>query len=298
LDIKAALLKIAGSDCIKFNEPMKKHTTFRVGGSAEIFITPKDYNQIPELIHTCYKSSTPFYLIGNGSNTIVKDSGFKGVIIKTNNLSKISITETKVTAQCGVLLPVLSQHALRAELTGMEFLSGVPGTVGGAVCMNAGAYGSEICSIIDSVKILDSNCNIKELKRDEINFSYRHTDLQDKDAIVLEVSFNLSYGNPDEIKAYMETLKKKRQTTQPLEYPNAGSIFKKCGEHPAGCLIDRAGLKGFSIGGAEISQKHANFIVNKNNATASDVIELIDYTRNVVQDRFNLTLETEVIILG
>jgi UDP-N-acetylmuramate dehydrogenase len=276
---------------------MKKHTTFRLGGNAEILVTPNKYTDIQAIIEVCNKFGTKYYLIGNGSNTLVKDSGFDGVIIKTSHLNKIEIDDTKITAQCGALLPVLAQHALKSALTGMEFLSGIPGTVGGAVCMNAGAYGKEICSVIESVKILYSNGTIRDLKREEISFSYRHTDLQDQNIIVLETSFKLEHGDINEIKSYTETLRKKRQTTQPLEHPNAGSIFKKCGEFPAGYLIDRAGLKGYSVGGAQVSEKHANFIVNKGSASASDIIALIEYIEKVIKEKDNLILDTEVIIL-
>lgn len=297
MNIENALLNIVDESCMRTNEPMRKHTTFKVGGNAEVFVTPNKYSDIQNVIEICQQFGKQYYLIGNGSNTIVKDDGFDGVIIKTSHLNKIEINDTKIIAQCGVTLPVLAHHALKSSLTGMEFLSGIPGTVGGAVCMNAGAYGKEICSIIESVKILDSIGNIIDLKRDEIDFSYRHTDLQGKDVIVLETTFKLTSGNTNDIKSYMDTLRHKRQTTQPLEYPNAGSIFKKCGEFPAGYLIDQAGLKGFSIGGAQVSEKHANFIVNKGTASASDIIELMDYIRKSIENKYSLSLDAEVIII-
>jgi UDP-N-acetylmuramate dehydrogenase len=297
LNIEAKLLNLLDKNSIKINEPMKKHTTFRVGGNASLFLIPKNYEELKAAVSVCNEFNKKFYLIGNGSNTIVKDSGFDGVIINTCGLNKIEIEGNKITAQCGVILPVLAQHALRSSLTGVEFLSGIPGTVGGAVCMNAGAYGREICSVIESVKVLDSFGNIVDLKNDDIHFSYRHTDLQEKNIIVVEATFRLNNGNQDEILTYMNTLKQKRQTTQPLEYPNAGSIFKKCGDYAAGYLIDQIGLKGFRIGGAEISEKHANFIVNKNNASAEDITALIEYIKEQVYKSYKLVLETEVIII-
>lgn len=297
MNIEAKLLNLLDKNSIKINEPMKKHTTFRVGGNASLFLIPKNYEELKAAVSVCNEFNKKFYLIGNGSNTIVKDSGFDGVIINTCGLNKIEIEGNKITAQCGVILPVLAQHALRSSLTGVEFLSGIPGTVGGAVCMNAGAYGREICSVIESVKVLDSFGNIVDLKNDDIHFSYRHTDLQEKNIIVVEATFRLNNGNQDEILTYMNTLKQKRQTTQPLEYPNAGSIFKKCGDYAAGYLIDQIGLKGFRIGGAEISEKHANFIVNKNNASAEDITALIEYIKEQVYKSYKLVLETEVIII-
>lgn len=297
MNIETTLLNILDKNSIKIDEPMKKHTTFRVGGNARLFVTPKNYEELKITIELCNKFNNKFYLIGNGSNTLVKDSGFDGVIINTSGLNKIEIEDNKVTAQCGAILPVLAQHALKSNLTGVEFLSGIPGTVGGAVCMNAGAYGKEICSVVESVKVLDFDGNIVELKNQDIEFSYRHTDLQEKKFIVVEASFRLAYGVQSEILTYMNTLKQKRQNTQPLEYPNAGSIFKKCGDYAAGYLIDQIGLKGFAIGGAEISTKHANFIVNKNNASAADIIELIEYIKEQVNKKYNLVLETEVIII-
>jgi UDP-N-acetylmuramate dehydrogenase len=291
------LLDIIDESLIKIDEPMRNHTTFKIGGNAEIFVTPNNYLELQKIIALSISHNKKYYLIGNGSNTIVKDCGFDGIIIHTGNLNKIEINATKITAQCGALLPILAQRALKSCLSGMEFLSGIPGTVGGAVTMNAGAYGSEICSILDSIKVLTPELTILDLKKEDIKFYHRHTDLQDKNFIVLEACFNLPVGDEASIKALMDTLKQKRQTTQPLEYPNAGSIFKKCGDYAAGYLIDNTGLKGLSIGGAEVSSKHANFIVNKENATASDVIGLIESIKKQVKEKHNFTLDTEVIIL-
>jgi UDP-N-acetylmuramate dehydrogenase len=295
--LENALTELLGKEHIKFDESMKRHTTFKVGGNAEILVLPDDFSKIPAIINICKQFNKPFYLIGNGSNLIVKDSGYSGVIIKTSNLNKVKLENNKICAQCGVLLPLLAQNALNSELTGMEFLSGIPGTVGGAVCINAGAYGSEICSIVDTVKILDENGGIVTLKKEDILFSYRHSSLMDKPIILVEATFNLQKGNHEDIKARMELLKHKRLNTQPLNYPNAGSIFKKCGDYAAGYLIDQAGFKGFSMGGAEVSQKHANFIVNKGNATASDILELMSIIQTAVKAKFNLELKPEVIIL-
>jgi UDP-N-acetylmuramate dehydrogenase len=297
LNFKTFLLNILDESSIKIDEPMKKHTTFKLGGTSDFFVTPNNYLELQQIVDLCKNNNMKFYLLGNGSNTIVKDCGFNGVIIHTGNLNNVEMDGTKITAQCGALLPVLAQKALRSSLSGMEFISGIPGTVGGAVAMNAGAYGSEICSILQSVKVLTNNGSILDLRKEEITFCHRHTDLQDKNFIILEATFNLTAGDKTSIKLLMETLKQKRQASQPLEYPNAGSIFKKSGDFAAGYLIDNAGLKGINVGGAQISPKHANFIVNKDNASAYDVLTLIENIRKQVKEKYNITLDTEVIII-
>lgn len=296
--IKEELQEIVDRDCIKYDEPMKNHTSFKVGGPVDILVIPNKIEQVERVIESCKKHKINYFVMGNGSNLIVRDGGFRGVVIKLTAINSIMIDGNIVKAEAGVLLSTLSKEILRSSLKGFEFASGIPGTVGGAAAMNAGAYGPEIKDILESALVLDNDGNIISLSNKEMDFSYRSSIVQKKNYIVLEATFKLEEGNYDEIKNRMDELNKRRVDKQPLNYPSAGSTFKRPEGHFAGKLIEDSGLKGKAIGGACVSEKHANFIINYNNATASDVLGLINFVKETIKENYGVTLEPEVKIIG
>lgn len=296
--IKEELQEIVDRDCIKYDEPMKNHTSFKVGGPVDILVIPNKIEQVEKIINVCKKHKINYFVMGNGSNLIVRDGGFRGVVIKLTPINSIMIDGNIVKAEAGVLLSTLSKEILRSSLKGFEFASGIPGTVGGAVAMNAGAYGPEIKDILESALVLDNDGNIISLSNKEMDFSYRSSIVQKKNYIVLEATFKLEEGNYDEIKNRMDELNKRRVDKQPLNYPSAGSTFKRPEGHFAGKLIEDSGLKGKAIGGACVSEKHAGFIINYNNATAADVLELINFVKETIKENYGVTLEPEVKVIG
>lgn len=295
---KSELEELIDIDIIKYNEPMKNHTSFRVGGCTDIFIMPIKINDIKNIIHLCKKHRIDYFIMGNGSNLIVKDGGYRGVIIKLTSLNNIWIAGDKVRAQCGVLLSSLSKEVLKSCLTGFEFASGIPGTVGGAVTMNAGAYGPEIKDVFEMATVMDLNGEIHELSKDDMDFSYRNSIVQKENYIVLEAIFKLEKGDFTQIKSRMDELNKRRTDKQPLNYPSAGSTFKRPDGNFAGKLIEDCGLKGANIGGACVSEKHAGFVINYNDASAKDILGLIEMVRNKVKEKYGIYLEPEVKIIG
>lgn len=289
---------IIGNENVRQNEDMSLHTTFRAGGRAALFLTPKPHN-ISELVLYLKGKDAKYYVIGNGSNLLVKDSGYEGAVICIGNrFEECSIEGTTITAGAGAKLSKIAALACREGLKGFEFASGIPGTLGGAVTMNAGAYGGEMSQVLKSVKVLDENGNILNLKNDELNLGYRHSIVMDKGYVVLEGIINLKTGQSDEIRKVMDELALKRREKQPLEYPSAGSTFKRPEGYFAGKLIMDAGLAGKSIGGAQVSEKHCGFVINKGGATASDILALMDYVEETVYDMYGVRLEPEVKILG
>ena len=277
------------------NEPMKNHTSLKIGGPARILFFPKKISDIESVIDFCNKYDIKFFVMGNGTNLLVSDKGFNGVIIKLNkNMSSIDVQRTEIEAESGIFLSRLSKIALANNLSGLEFASGIPGTLGGAICMNAGAYGKEIKDVFLSAKILHEN-KIKTFT--DLKFGYRKS-LIDENYIVLSVKIKLENGNYDEILSKMNEYSQKRRVSQPLEFPNAGSTFKRVKNISAGKLIMDAGLAGYTIGDACISKKHCGFIINLGNATAEDVLNLIDYIKSVVNNKFGIMLETEIKILN
>lgn len=296
--VKEELENVLEKDILKYNEPMKLHTSFKVGGAADILIIPRTAQQVIDAIKIFKKSSFPFFIIGNGSNLIVKDGGYRGAIIKLTSLEGVKVGGTKVIAAAGATLGNTAKEALKYSLKGMEFASGIPGTVGGAVTMNAGAYGGEIKDIIENATVIDQEGNILKLNKDGLELSYRHSVIQDKNYIVLEAEFQLEFGEHKEIKDRMDDLNRRRVEKQPLNYPSAGSTFKRPPDNFAGKLIENAGLKGFGIGGAKISEKHAGFVINFNDATAKDVLDLISEVRRIVNEKLGVMLEPEVKIIG
>ena len=296
--IKESLINIAGEDNVKIDEDMKKHTTFKAGGKAAFLVTPDSEEKVKGLIRFFNENEIANYIIGNGSNLLVRDEGFDGVILEIGSkLSEVVVNENKITAQAGALLSKTANQAYKSGLSGMEFASGIPGSVGGGVAMDAGAYGGELKDIVETVTMCDENGEEITLTVDEMDFSYRHSIVQDKNYIVLSATFALTPKEPEKILETMNDLNQRRRDKQPLEYPSAGSTFKRPEGYFAGKLIQDAGLKGYSVGGACVSEKHSGFVINKGGATATDIITLIGDVQKIVKEKFGVELEPEVKIL-
>jgi len=292
------LINITSEQNVMVNEPLKNHTYTRLGGRADLLVTPETYEQVREIVKLANEEGVPFTLLGNGSNLIVKDGGIRGIVMNLNKLNEIKTDGTKVIAQSGARIIDTSREALKQHLTGLEFACGIPGSVGGALYMNAGAYGGEVKDCLESAIVIDRNGDLLSLNADELDLEYRRSNIPDKGYIVLEGTFALEEGNYEEIKAIMDDLTFKRESKQPLEYPSCGSVFKRPPGYFAGKLIQDSGLQGKQIGGAQVSLKHAGFIVNKDNATADEYIRLIRHVQSTVKDKFGVTLEREVRIIG
>ena len=294
-----ALREAAGAQCILEQESMKKHTTFRIGGPADIFAVPDTIEKAAKIIGICREQKVPFYVIGNGSNLLVSDQGYRGVVVQVyKNLSAIEIKGDIITAQAGAMLSVIAKKAMAASLTGFEFASGIPGTIGGAAVMNAGAYGGEMKQVLTEVTVLTQEGELRRIPSEELKLGYRYSVIPEKGWIVLEAKLKLHRGDYDVIKARMDELKEKRVEKQPLELPSAGSTFKRPEGYFAGKLIMDAGLRGFSVGGAQVSEKHCGFVVNTGEATAKDVRDLIREVSQQVKRKFGVELEPEVKMLG
>ncbi len=280
-------------------EPMKKHTSFRIGGNADIYISPKSSEEIQSILFLAKKYDVPVTVMGNGSNLLVSDKGIRGIVIQIGeDMSTILVKGEKITAQAGALLKTIGEKALQSSLEGFAFAAGIPGSLGGAVCMNAGAYGGEIKDILVEAEVLTEDLQIKKFSTQQLQFSYRHSIIPEKGYIVLSATFLLKKGNQKEIAQKMTELAQQRREKQPLNFPSAGSIFKRPQGYFAGKLITDAGLKGYSIGDAQVSQKHGGFIVNKGNATCADVLALIEHCQKTVFEKFGVMLETEVKMIG
>lgn len=290
------LENILGKQNVKYNEPMSKHTSFKVGGNADVFLTIDTIEKLQEVLKII--EDKKIIVIGNGSNLLVKDSGIRGIVIKYT-ANKYKIIENKVIAEAGITNARLANELLKNNLTGFEFGAGIPGTIGGAIYMNAGAFGMEMKDIVEKTKYIDLLTNeIKTLTNDEHKFEYRRSKFTNEETVILETTLNLKKGNKEEMQNKMNEYAKKRRDSQPLNMPSAGSTFKRGKDFISAKLIDEAGLKGYSIGGAEVSNKHAGFIVNKGNATAKEILDLIEYVQKVVYEKFGKKLETEVKIIG
>lgn len=284
---------------VLLDEPMKNHTSFKIGGPVDVMIIPNNEEQLINGIKICRSNNIDFYIMGNGSNLLVKDGGIRGLVIKINEgLNKIEIEGRKVYSQAGASLTGVSRRACKSSLTGMEFANGIPGTIGGGVTMNAGAYGGELKDIIRRVRVLDKDNNIVEYSNEEMNFSYRGSRVVDEGLIVLGVEIELEDGEYSEIEARMKELTHKRTSRQPLELPSGGSTFKRPEGHYAGKLIEDSGLKGLIHGGAQVSEKHCGFVVNIDNASCADVLGLISIVQKTVRDNFDIELEPEIKIIG
>lgn len=293
------LNNVIAKDSILIDEPMSRHTTFRVGGPADFFVTPKAKEEVRDVIRICKEAGMPYYIIGNGSNLLVSDAGYRGVIVQIyKEMNEVKVEGDLVKAQAGALLSGIAAKALGAELSGFEFASGIPGTIGGACVMNAGAYGGEMKDVLESVTVLTGEGKIIELGRNELELGYRTSVIAKKGYIVLGAVLKLERGDGEKIKTYMDELKEKRVTKQPLEYPSAGSTFKRPEGYFAGKLIEDAGLRGFQVGGAQVSEKHCGFVINRDHATAAAIMELMRQVQIRVKENSGVDLEPEVKRLG
>lgn len=284
---------------ILFDEPMKNHTTFKIGGPADVMIIPSTEEELVKAVRFCRNNNIDFFVMGNGSNLLVRDGGIRGVVIKVyEGVNDIRVNGNVIYCEAGALLTAVSKVALKHSLKNLEFASGIPGTIGGAITMNAGAYGGEMKDVVKKVRVLDRYNEIKELSNEEMNFRYRNSRVGDEGLIVLSVELELEHGEYSEIEAIIKDLTFKRTSKQPLELPSAGSTFKRPEGFFAGKLIEDAGLRGLRHGGAAVSEKHCGFVVNIDNATCEDVTHLISVIQKVVNDKFGVKLETEIKIIG
>ena len=293
------LKNILGDEGVKVEEAMSRHTSFKVGGNAQIFVEPGDEEALQRLLKLINAEKIDHYIIGNGSNMLVSDKGYKGIIISMLKFTSPSLIENEsITISAGKTLKELTEFARDNSLSGLEFAYGIPGSVGGAVFMNAGAYDGEIKEVLDKVKVMDKEGNVLSLNTGELDLSYRHSNIEEKGYIVLEAKFNLKKADKSAIWKKMQELMARRIDKQPLNFPSAGSTFKRPEGYFAGKLIDDAGLRGYSIGGAKVSDKHCGFIVNADKASAEDVYALITYVRLKVKEKFDVELELELRVLG
>jgi len=302
-DILSNLVNIVGDENVVENEPMSRHTSFNIGGNADFFTTPRTVEQIKAIIIYCVQNEISYFVIGNGSNLLVCDNGYRGVIIqlydKFNHIDYATNGQKIIVkAQAGVMLGRLGNELMKRSITGFEFATGIPGTVGGAIMMNAGAYDGEIKDVIISACLMDPCGNIFKLNNSQLELGYRTSIISQKDYIVLEAEFELEKGNQEAIKNKLNDFTARRKEKQPLELPSAGSIFKRPQGHFAGKLISDANLMGYTVGGAQVSKKHAGFVVNIGNATATDIIKLTDDVKNKVKELSGVDLELEVRKLG
>ncbi|MEG6566433.1 UDP-N-acetylmuramate dehydrogenase [Thermoanaerobacterium saccharolyticum] len=296
--IVETLRKVVSDENIYINEPMSRHTSFRIGGPADVLIIPQSVDELIKVMGLIKAENIPYFILGNGTNIIVSDKGIRGVVIKLTAIRKISVEGEIIISEAGALLSVIANTALDNELTGFEFASGIPGTLGGAITMNAGAYGPEIKDVVEKVEVIDKDGSIYEVKNGNMRFGYRSSLIQSDNLIAIKAWIHLKKGNYKDIKAKMDELNGLRKMKQPLEYPSAGSVFKRPEGFYAGKLIQDAGLQGYAIGGAQVSEKHCGFIINRGNATADDVLNLIAHIKRTVKDKFGVDLETEVKIIG
>ena len=293
------LQKLLGEAKVLVKEPMASHTTFRIGGPADYFVLPETVEELAAILKLCKEEKVPYFILGNGSNLLVGDKGFRGVVVQLyKNFDGMTIEGTTVTAKAGAMLVRVAKESGKAGLTGLEFASGIPGTIGGAMVMNAGAYGGELKDVVTAVTVLTKDGEIKKLSGEEMNFRYRGSVVEDEDYIVLEAVMELKEGNLEEIQARMAELTLQRKTKQPIEFPSAGSTFKRPEGYFAGKLIQDAGLRGFQVGGAQVSEKHCGFVINAGGATASDVMSLMQQVTDKVNEEFGVTLEPEVKRIG
>ena len=290
---------LLGKEKVRISEPMNRHTTFRIGGPADYFLLPSTAEEVKKILEICKEKELPYFILGNGSNLLVSDEGYCGVIIQLyRNYGGITVEGTDIRAGAGALLSQIASAAKNASLTGFEFAGGIPGTLGGAVVMNAGAYGGEMKDVLKEVTVMTEQGEIMTIPAEKLEMGYRTSLVKKAGYLVLEAVISLKAGDVDEIKAIMKDLTEKRVSKQPLEYPSAGSTFKRPEGYFAGKLIMDAGLRGYQVGGAQVSEKHCGFVINKGNATAADVCGLMKDVQEKVQEQFGVTLEPEVKFLG
>lgn len=290
---------LLGKDRVLVDEPMKRHTTFRIGGPADFFLLPSTVDEVRGILEICREEELPYFILGNGSNLLVSDKGYRGVIIQLyRNFSNISVEGNEICASSGALLSQIAAAARNASLTGFEFAGGIPGTLGGAVFMNAGAYGGELKDVLKEAVVMTEQGEILTLPVEKLDMGYRTSRIKKVGYLVLEARLVLEQGDMDKIRDITKDLTEKRVSKQPLEYPSAGSTFKRPEGYFAGKLIMDAGLRGYQVGDAQVSEKHCGFVINRGNATAADVLTLIENVREKVQEQFGVTLEPEVKFLG
>ena len=291
--------ELLGRDHVLTDEPMKQHTTFKIGGPADYFLVPETGEEVGEIIKICRKTDTQYFILGNGSNLLVGDGGYRGAVIQVyRNMSAVTVEGTMITAQAGALLSAVAAAAKNASLTGFEFAGGIPGTVGGAAVMNAGAYGGEMKDVLVEVTVMDAEGKIFAIPAEKLELGYRTSVIKKAGYIVLEAKIRLKEGDQEAIRERMKELTIQRTTKQPLEYPSAGSTFKRPEGYFAGKLVMDSGLRGYQVGGARISEKHCGFVINAGDATAKDVRTLMDNVRDIVYEKYGVTLEPEVKFLG
>ncbi len=297
--IKQKFCQELGEEQVLFEEPMKRHTTFRIGGPAEVFVMPRTIEEIQKTLEICRREKLSYFILGNGSNLLVSDQGYKGVIIQMDrNMEQITVEGTEIRAAAGALLSSIAVAARRASLTGFEFAGGIPGTLGGAVVMNAGAYGGEMKDVLKDVTVMTGEGEVRVIPAAELEMGYRTSIIKKAGYLVLGATISLKEGNLEEIKTLTRELSEKRTSKQPLEFPSAGSTFKRPEGYFAGKLIMDSGLRGCQIGGARVSDKHCGFVINAGDATAEDVVSLMRHVTEVVREKYGVTLEPEVKFLG
>lgn len=290
---------LLGEERVFTGEAMSRHTTFKIGGPADYFLMPDKDTDVGRIVKICKESAIPYFILGNGSNLLVGDGGYRGAVIQIyKNMSAVTVEGTEITVQAGALLSSVVAAAKNAALTGFEFAGGIPGTMGGAVVMNAGAYGGEMKDVLTEVTVMDEEGEIVTLPADKLELGYRTSIIKTAGYIVLEAKLQLKEGNPEVIRETMKDLTIRRTTKQPLEYPSAGSTFKRPEGYFAGKLIMDSGLAGYQVGGAQVSEKHCGFVINAGGATARDVRTLMDNVRDIVYKKYGVTLEPEVKFLG
>ena len=290
---------LLGEENVKVNEPMKRHTTFRIGGPADYFLLPSSSEEVKGIIEICKEEALPYFILGNGSNLLVSDDGYRGVIIQLyRNYGEISVEGNMICANAGALLSQIASAAKNASLTGFEFAGGIPGTLGGAVVMNAGAYGGEMKNVLKEVTVMTGDGEVITLPAEKLEMGYRTSIVKKNGYLVLSAVLMLEEGDQEAIKARMKELTEQRVSKQPLEFPSAGSTFKRPEGYFAGKLIMDAGLRGYQTGGAQVAEKHCGFVINKDNATAADVCRLMKDVQDKVKEQFGVTLEPEVKFLG
>ncbi|CUO10690.1 MAG: UDP-N-acetylmuramate dehydrogenase [Sarcina ventriculi] len=298
INFSKLLYEFYNEEDVLIDAPMSEHIYFKVGGPADILVTPNTKEQVIKTINLCREHNVPYFLLGNGSNLLVKDGGVEGVVIKFCKLNKITVNGNELTAYSGALLKDVCKAALAEDLVGIEFSCGIPGSIGGAACMNAGAYNGEIAEVIKEVEAIDTLGNLVTLNREKLALGYRSSLIMKEHYAVISVTLTLQKGVHDKIEFRINDLTRRREERQPLEYPSAGSTFKRPEGHFAAKLIEDAGLKGFSIGGASVSNKHSGFVINHGQATAKDILDVIAHVQKVVKEKFDVDLKTEVRIIG
>ena len=298
-EIRKMFCDLLGEDRVFTEEAMSQHTTFKIGGPADYFLMPDKGEDVGRVIKICKEKEIPYFILGNGSNLLVGDGGYRGAVIQIyRNMSSVTVEGNEITAQAGALLSAVAAAAKNASLTGFEFAGGIPGTIGGAVVMNAGAYGGEMKDVLTEVTVMDAEGDIFTLPTEELELGYRTSIIKTAGYIVLEAKIRLKEGDPEVIRETMKDLTIRRTTKQPLEYPSAGSTFKRPEGYFAGKLIMDSGLAGYQVGGAQVSEKHCGFVINAGDATARDVRTLMDNVRDIVYKKYGVTLEPEVKFLG